>query len=261
MRDLRQRLLIGLGVVAAGTMAIGYAFIFGGVATPPGGDLGRVPFPDAGEARAIVLDDGRPAFVVTDLSGQPWVLDAQVPGRRSRLGSLVVWCPDTRTFSDPFSGALFSADGELIAGPGVSGLVAFAVRPEGVDDRAELIVGSWAEPQPVQRDSNATPLGGTCADEWLMHRPARGEVFDPSVAADQEPPGWIWLEGSVQVVDGQVRLCDGLDGGCAAYAAVLGIDPASVTVSEVHAAGLFIGRMREDEVEGLVLAAPFTEES
>ncbi|MEO5986196.1 MAG: hypothetical protein ABIW50_05020, partial [Candidatus Limnocylindria bacterium] len=208
-----------------------------------------------------LLDDGRPAFAVADRSGRPWVLDAQVPGQRSRLGSLVAWCPDTLAFSDPFSGAVFGADGGLIAGPGSSGLVAFAVRADGADHPTELIVGSEAEPRPVQRDADAAARGGTCADEWVSHRPAPGEVFDPSVAADQEPPGWIWLEGSLQVVDGEVRLCDGVDGVCGAFATVIGIDPASVAVNDFHPAGLFIGRMREDEVEGLVLAPTFMEDS
>ncbi len=261
MRDLGRRLLIGLGVVAAGTMAIGYAFIFGGIATPPGGDLGRVPVPEAGEARAILLDDGRPAFVVADRSGRPRVLDAQVPGLGSRLGTLAAWCPDALTFSDPLSGARFGADGDLIAGPGTSGMLAFALRSEAVDKPTELIVGSEAEPQPVRRNADETERGATCADEWVVHRPAPGEVFDPSVAADQEPPGWIWIEGSLQVVEGGVQLCDGLDGACTASAAVIGIDPASVAAADFRAAGLFLGRMRDDEVEGLVLAAPVMEES
>jgi len=255
VRDLGRRLLIGLGVVAAGTMAIGYAFIFGGIATAPGGDLGRVSVPQAGEARAVVLDDGRPAFVVVDRSGRPRVLDAQVPGQRSRLGTLVAWCSDTLTFIDPLSGATFAADGDLIAGPGTSGLFAFALRSEVVDKPTELIVGSEAEPQRVRRNAEAAGRGASCADEWVVHRPAPGEVFDPSVAADQEPPGWIWIEGSLQVVDGAIRLCDGLDGACAASAAVIGIDPASVAGADFRAAGLFIGRMRDDEIEGLVLAA------
>lgn len=261
MRDLGRRLLIGLGVIAAGTMAIGYAYIFGGIATPPGGDLGRVPVPDAGEARAVVLGDGRPAFAVTDRSGRPWVLDAQAPGARARLGTLVGWCPNTLLFNDPSSGAVFGADGQLIAGPGVSGMIAFALRAERVDDPTELIVGSEAEPRPMLRDADAAARGGACDDQWVTHRPDPEEVFDPSVAADQEPPGWIWMEGSLQVVDGEVRLCDGLAGSCTAWATVIGIDPASVAANDRHAAGQFLGRMRDDEIEGLVLAPTLMEDS
>ncbi|MGI8658662.1 MAG: hypothetical protein ACR2K4_07835, partial [Candidatus Limnocylindria bacterium] len=244
------------------TMTVGYAFIFGDIATPPGGDLGIVAVPDAGEALAIVLDDGRKAFAVTDRSGRPRVLDAQVPGARSTLGALVAWCPETLTFSDPISGAVFGAEGDLVAGPGDSGLVAFALRSTAVDKPTELIVGSETEPRGVSRNRSASaPAPGCSGDRWLVHQPRPGEVFDPSVAADQEPPGWIWLEGTLQVADGEVRLCDGLDGGCELFAPVLGIDPASVTASGFHASGLFIGRMRDDAVEGLVTVPQFTEDS
>ena len=45
MRDLGRRLLIGLAVVAAAVMAIGYAFIAGRIAAPIESDLGTL---DAG---------------------------------------------------------------------------------------------------------------------------------------------------------------------------------------------------------------------
>ena len=47
MRDLGQRLLIGLAAMVAGVMAVGYAFIFGGVAAPSG-DLGTFEVPADG---------------------------------------------------------------------------------------------------------------------------------------------------------------------------------------------------------------------
>ena len=66
MPDLGRRLLIGLGAVAVGIMAIGYAFIFGGIATPVQNDRAVLELPPSGTASAAVLDDGRPVFVVND---------------------------------------------------------------------------------------------------------------------------------------------------------------------------------------------------
>ena len=51
MRDLGRRLLIGLAVVAAAVMAIGYAFIAGRIADPIQSDLGTFPVPDERAAR------------------------------------------------------------------------------------------------------------------------------------------------------------------------------------------------------------------
>lgn len=256
VRDLGRRLLIGLAVLAAGTMAVGYGFIFSGIATPPGGDRGVVPLPTDGQVIATLLDDGRPVFVVEQSNGEPWVVDAQVPGTRSRLGFLVGWCPASRAFVDPARGSIFSASGEVLSGPAGTGLTALATR----SDAGRLIVGSEARVQ--GRSPLAPPADGACEpDTWVVHRPAPGEVFDPSVAADLQPPGWVWIEGSLQVADGEVRLCDGLDGACDDYAAVIGIDPASVVGSDRYTVGLFFGRVNDGDIEGLARVPQYEEGS
>lgn len=250
VRDLGRRLLIGIAALATGAMVVGYAYIFGGIATPPGGDLGTVAVPERGTAVAIRLDDGRPAFVVVDEGARPWVLDAEAPGSRGTLRSLVAWCPDARRFIDPMTKAVYAADGRLLAGGGGAGLLAYALRSETIDKPTSLIVGSQTEARGVRADT--TSVDDTCSGGTTAHGPEPGEVFDPSVAADQEPPGWIWLEGTLSVVDGATRLCDGVDGSCDGAAEVVGIDPASVQTSR---AGRFLGRMREGAVEGLALIA------
>ncbi len=247
-------------MLAAGTMAVGYAFIFSGIATPPGGDLGVVQVPDPGEATAVLLDDGRPVFVVRDAGARPWVFDAEAPAGRGRLRSLVAWCPTNQTFSDPLSGSVYAADGRLIDGSGTTGLLEYAKRSEVVDHPTSFIVQPETQARGVRRDGVKPAL--TCPEDgWITHRPEGGETFDPSVAADQEPPGWTWLEGSLQVVDGEVRLCDGLDGACHRSASVVGIDPASVASGDRFSVGLYFGRVHDGDIEGLAWVPIYEEGS
>jgi len=250
MRDLGHRLLIGLAAVAVGVMAIGYAFIFGGIAAPVRGDLAVLDVPPSGTATADVLDDGRPIFVVNDPSAGIVVLDAQVPRRGSGLGIAVAWCAESLRFVDPADGSAFAADGTVRSGPAEQGLVAFSARPS-PDDPSRVIVGSDTTARGRIAETDEGP-DTTCPEHaWVVHEPQPDETFDPSVAVDQEPPGWIWLEGTARVVEGEVRLCDGRADGCGTSAATIGIDPASL--GDGPTSGQFIGRVRDDALEGLIL--------
>jgi hypothetical protein len=260
VRDLGRRLLIGLAVVAAGATALGYAFIAGGIAAPVRGDRAVLDVPASGAAQATLLDDGQPVFVVNDPDRGIWVIDAQGRQRAGELPVLVAWCPTTRMFADPAAGSAYAPDGELRWGPADGGLIAYATRAA-PDDPSRVIVGSDTT---VQGHGPATdgPPETTCSGaSWLVHEPTPGEVFDPSVAVTEEAPGWIWLEGSLEATgDGGVRLCDGGDGDCTTWAEVVGIDPASVGSGSSGPAGLFIGRVRDDAIEALILV-PDLEES
>ena len=76
----------------------------------------------------------------------------------------------------------------------------------------------------------------------------------------EEAPGWIWLEGALDATDeGGVRLCDGTQAGCATGADVVGIDPASLGSDTSRPAGLFIGRVRDDAIEGLIFVPDLEE--
>jgi len=249
MRDLGRRLLIGLAAVVAGVMAIGYAFIFGGIATPVRGDRATLDVPDAGQATAAILDDGQPVFVVHDPATGIAVLEARGRQPASTIGALVAWCPATRTFTDPASGSIYAADGALISGSSAEGLVAFTIRPVGVDKPSQVIVGSDTTAQGRASSTDGRAPESCASDAWVTHDPRHGEIFDPSVAADQEPPGWIWLEGSVAVADGGVRLCDGRNEACDRYAEAVGIDPARLSGNPIS--GRFIGRVRDGAIEGL----------
>ena len=245
MRDLGRRLLIGLAVVAAAVMAIGYAFIAGRIATPIESDLGTFEVPDRNGAEAVLLADGRPAFIVGS-EGDVIVVDARGRHAAGAPGRLVVWC-EGGIFLDLVSGATYAADGVLMGGPAADGLVVYPVRT--INGGAHFVVdGAGA----AAGAAAGEPVALDCPmDRWVVHRPEAGEIFDPSVAADGEPPGWIWLEGRLRAEAGGAILCDGLDGACAAFAEVGGIDPAVIPSDERALIGSFIGRVREGVIVDL----------
>ena len=251
MSDLGRRLLIGLGVAVAVVVAIGYGFIASGIASPIQSDRAVLELPPPGGASATALDDGRPVFIVNDPDLGIWVLDAQRPQRDGGLGVLVAWCPESRTFVDPRDGSTYAPNGEALGGPAADGLVAFASRPA-PDDASRVIVGPDTIIQ--GRAAASADIPGGCQGGFIGHQPQGDETFDPSVATDQEPPGWIWTEGTLQVVDGEVRLCDGLSDACDAFAETTGIDPATggpgADVDGIG--GRFIGRVRDGAIEGLI---------
>jgi hypothetical protein len=257
MSDRGRPLLVGLGVVVAAAVAIGYGLIAGGIATPLRGDRAVLDVPAPGTASPAMLGDGRPVFAVNDRAGGLSVLDAQQPPSGGRLGRLIAWCPDSEIFVSPGDGSRYASSGELLDGPAEGGLVEFAIRPE-AEDPGRIIVGSDSERRGEASPRPTTPFT-TCASGLVVHEPPPSRTFDPSVAADQEPPGWIWLEGTVRTIDDEVRLCDGIDSGCDGYAATVGIDPATARRDAEGVAGSFIGRVRDGAIEGLAHVPASTE--
>ena len=244
MRDLGRRLLIGLGVVAAAVMAIGYAFIAGGIATPLATDLGTFAMPEEAGAQAVLLADGRPAFIVAS-EGDVTVIDARGRHGAGAPGRLVAWC-EAGFFLDLVEGATYDATGQLMGGPAADGLVVHAVRS--VDDGSRFVVGGDGV---SAGSADGEPVALDCPTSLFVHRPDRDETFDPSVAADEEPPGWIWLEGRLRAEAGEAILCDGLDGDCATFAPVGGIDPALIPSDEHALIGSFVGRVRDGVIAEL----------
>jgi hypothetical protein len=245
MRDLGRRLLIGLAVVAAAVMAIGYAFIAGRIAAPIESDLGTFSVPDTDGAEAVLLADGRPAFIVAS-EGQIAVVDARGRYAAGAPGRLVAWCEDG-FFLDLVDGAAYGADGRLIGGPASDGLVVYPARS--VDGGSRFVVDGEGT---AAGSVSGEPVAPECpASRWVGHRPDAGEIFDPSVAADEEPPGWIWLEGRLRESAGDAVLCDGLAGDCGTFAEVGGIDPAVIPSDAQALIGSFIGRVRDGVIVDL----------
>jgi len=242
VHSVASRVLVGLGVVVAALVAIGYAFIFSGIAAPSVHDLGTVAVPDEEGAVPVYLSDGRPAFVVRTADGVT-VVDARPPLVAGEPGRLVIWC--NGAFADIIGRASYAPDGELIAGSAPTGLIVY---PTGRSASGpEIVVGS--DGQLAARPDGATSVASACdQDRATRHQPEAGEVFDPSVAIDQEPPGWVWLEGRLRSVDGQALLCDE-DGDCATSGVARGIDPAKLETVALD--GLFLGRIHDGGIEEL----------
>jgi hypothetical protein len=238
-----SRVLVGLGVAVAALVAIGYAFIFSGIATPVATDLGTVSVPDADGAVPVYLSDGRPAFVVRS-ADRVTVLDARVPVAYGEPGRLIAWC--NGLFTDLVGTSAYAPDGGLLGGDVPTGLIVYPTR--GQEDGQAVTVGAGGQPA-ASRIGEEAHHECDSADA-VTHTPNRDEVFDPSVAAEQEPPGWVWMEGRLMAVGGQALLCDG-DTDCAAGAVARGIDPAKVDVDGVEFEGLFIGRIRDDAIDEL----------
>jgi hypothetical protein len=248
MRDLGRRLLIGLAAVVAGVMAVGYAFIFGGVAAPSGG-LGTLEIPAEGKTVATRLDDGRPVFV-TAAGGMAWVLDAREPRPAGELDVLVGWCPEDRAFIGSRPNSIFAADGSSLRD--TDGMTAYATTPAG-GDASRIVVGAETSVRPVAAEPRM--LSYRCGPgDWVGHSAQPDEIFDPSVAGDAEPPGWIWLEGTLMPVGDQALLCDGINlaDGCPMGVVANGIDPATLAAGGV--AGLFLGTVHDGTIEGLTFA-------
>ncbi len=244
VNTLAGRVAIGLGVIVAALVGIGYAFVYAGIAAPLEADLGTLAAPDEG-VRAAYLADGRPVFVVRAADGIH-VVDARAPVDSGAPGHLVVFCDPL--FSDLSGGSTFAADGGLDGGVAHESLTVYPLTV--TSGGREVTVGSGGAPAP-SRLGEQTGSNECWVDIAVMHVPDAGEVFDPSVAADEEPPGWIWLEGRLVAAGGQALLCDGHDGDCATGAVVRGIDPATIADNPLGYDGYFLGRVHDGAIEEL----------
>jgi hypothetical protein len=247
MRDLGRRLVIALGIVVAAAAAVGYAWIAGGIAQPLGVGLGSVERPSDDGAHPFRLEDGRPAWIVSR-GEDVLVLDARAPTSPGELGRLVAWCGEADgVFVDILGDATFGPDGQPV-GDADRGLLVYPTADR--DGGAMLDIGRDATVAPVASDAPAT-AGCPPGRARTIHRPAANEIFDPTVAGDEEPRGWVWLEGRLTLRDGEPFLCDGLDGSCTTGAAVGGIDPALIPGGEAELAGVFIGRVDDGAIVDL----------
>lgn len=252
MRTLRRWAPIGLGVVVVGLSAVGYGLLAPRIADSTRDQRGTLAIPPPGTARALFLDDGRPVYVVADDDGTPVVLDAQGGHVPSGAGHLVAWCPATQFFEDLFSGGAYTADGRRIDGPSPSGLLRYGV--EAVPERPDLLAVTTTTQRLGDAGDTADPssVPHTCPDAWLVHQPDPDEIFDPSVAAAQEPEDWVWLEGTLTDTGAaMLRLCDASAIDCASGAAT-GIDPAYLAAGGLEVPNLLIGRVRDGAIEGLI---------
>lgn len=259
MRDFGVRLLIGLAFVAVGVMAVGYAFIFSGIATPPDAALGRIEAPGPGDAVAAFLDDGTPVFAIS-LDGSFHVLDARAPAGAASVPSLVAWCDAVGAFESgpiedggPAATMRFEPDGTAVGLAEAPGLSRYPFSNDG----GWLVI--QGRPTATGGRVGAPPACPPAAGR-VLHRPEPDEVFDPSLAAGNEPPGMVWMEGTLRSIGGRALLCDSAgptNGDCAGGAVARGIDPGAVPDEGVS--GLFVGWVHDGAVAGLAYAAVLTQ--
>lgn len=227
----------------------------------PDAALGTVEVPGPGDTVAsATLDDGTPIFVV-NFDGTLNVVDARSPVPTGSLPLLVAWCDSLAAFD---TGALpidgdrvnrlgFDADGTAFGPFESRGLTRYAIQRDG----RELVILSSSVQAGGRIDAAPDCPRGA---ERVMHRPAEGEVFDPSVAVDAEPLGTIWLEGTLRPIGNQALLCDEGDADserCPAGAVARGIDPA--TIAPEGTTGLFIGLVRDGAIVSLAHALVLSE--
>jgi hypothetical protein len=260
MRDWLRFGLIGIAVLAVVVMAIGYAFIFRGVASRPLGTLGTFAVPPMGRVVAMTLDDGTPVFFL-NLPGELAVLDARSPVAPGSVPVLVAWCDDIGAFETGFLGEGdlvntlgFEPDGSSFGLFESPGLARYAVRQE---SRSRVVVVDSTSRAGGRIDGPPDCPEGAAR---VMHEPRDGEVFDASVAVEGEPPGVIWLEGTLRAIGDQAVLCDATRAGsddCAEGAPAAGIDPATIGPDGI--AGLFVGVVRDGAISGLAHALILSE--
>lgn len=252
MSFLRRWAPLLLGLLVAGLAAFGYTQLAPRIADQSATLRGMVRQPPAGDAFAALLDDGRPVFVANSDEGGLAVFDGQSSHAPSGMGHLLAWCPTDGHFEDLFGGSTFGMNGTKIDGPAPTGLLSYGL--QALPDRTDLIgvtSATFRVDQPAGRDR--PPAGGGCTVPWIVHEPDLDEVFDPSVAVDQEPEGWIWLDGALTLMDdGSVLLCDGQAIECATFAELPGIDRAYFSVGPARLPGIYIGRVRDGAIEGLI---------
>lgn len=252
MSLLRRWAPIAIGALIVGAAALGYAQLAPGIADPNANLRAMLRQPPAGEAFAAFLDDGRPVFIVTSDAGDVVVLDAQSSHVPSGMGRLLAWCPVDEHLEDLFGGSTFAPGGERIDGPAPSGLRTYGL--QSLPERTDLIGVTSATFTNGRPAVGGPRTGAGCPGPWLIHEPNPDEVFDPSVAVDQEAPGWLWLEGRLVRNGGDVVLCDTTAEGCATFAATPGIGPAYLGAPGASTEGLYIGRVRDGAIEGLIAA-------
>lgn len=259
MKLLRRWAPLAAGALVAGLVAFGYAQIAPGIANQNAVRRATLLQPAPGQVAATYLDDGRPVFIVKSAAGDLAVLDGQSSHVPSGMGQLLAWCPADGHFEDLFGGSTFAADGARIDGPAPSGLLSYGL--QAVPDRTDLIAVTTATSRVDHPAAPGPRAGAGCSEPWLIHEPVPDEIFDPSVALDQEPPGWIWLDGTLALQgDRSILLCDAQVAGCATSATLSGINAAYFRVGPHELPGRYIGRVRDNTIEGLI-AVPDPEET
>jgi hypothetical protein len=154
---VRGRLVAGAAVlllVVAVVAAIARSVLPGDVARP-------LALPPPGEVAAAFVE-GEPVFVVHDDDGDVRVLDAVVSYSADQP-TVLAYCADSGTFEDLNNGSRFSRQGDLVSGPGPTGMAAYEIVERGDE---QVVIGQRGDP-PAREDAD---LDGVVIDPGCIAR-------------------------------------------------------------------------------------------
>ncbi len=120
--------------------------------------LARLTVPPVGATEPAFLDDGHPVFVIHDLDGAIYVVEAvSAHLEPDAMG----WCPSSRTIDDVLHGARWDDQGRYIAGPGSTDLGTYRTDPSA--DLRTVVVLEFVPP--TSRSVNPTGFAGPACDQ------------------------------------------------------------------------------------------------
>ncbi len=134
--------------------------------------LGVLAVPAVGDTNAAELADGHPVFVVHDLDGTVYVIDAISPHIAM---DQMAWCPTSRTIDDVFHGARWDAQGRYVSGPGPTDLGRYTF--EVADAGTSMIVQEYVEPAPRSTVSDGM-AGPSCVDGGYQVHPFHADASE-----------------------------------------------------------------------------------
>jgi hypothetical protein len=202
----------------------------------PSGTGAALPVPEIGDVVAAQLADGTPVFVTQAEPGEVLVLDAVDPYLPHGARHLLYFCRPHGLFEDLRFGSRFDQRGNLIGGPGPTGLALYpselsadggTVRVVGSSDTAPARDAPRGEPGGPQGRRCVLDEGTSRAEVVVHRRPAEVPELD---GAEVPSDRWVWaalvLAGPVD----RLVVCD-VDGTC-------GSSPIVATHSELPPGGV-----------------------
>jgi hypothetical protein len=219
---------VAFGAFAAAAVLLVWAFGPGRNRSGPASGSDVLDVPPVGQTAPALLSDGHPVFVVHREDGSIVVVDAFSTHVPFGIGTLVGWCPSSRTFEDPFHGSKWNELGDYLLGPAPSGLITYESTPI-PGDPPRVRVGDPIPPQPRGDDHGVTPQGPFCETtaEMVLPRVPSQVADSPASVVAAAPEGWVAVKAVLLMVEGEgPRLCAevGTNGSCSEAAAVSGVD-------------------------------------
>lgn len=164
----------------------------------PAGTDGALLVPDVGDVVATQLADGTPVFVTQPEPGEVLVLDAVDPYLPRGTRELLFFCRSDGLFDGLRLGSRFDQRGNLLAGPGPTGLAQYPSELA-TDGRTVRVLGGHetAPARDAQRGEPGAPKGARCVPYETPDLPdvvVHEQPPDvPRLSGDEVPRDrWVW---------------------------------------------------------------------